>query len=83
MSKSARLQIPIEPEDAALLRDVAARHGKPLAEWARSHLIALEREDELTEVRDRRELLNGLSGLFVDLGSIDELNAELDTGRYR
>ena len=83
MSMTKRLQIPIEPEDARKLHEVAAQAGLSLSAWARQHLMAVADAEQQRARDERRHALAALTELQLDLGSVDELNRELADHKYQ
>lgn len=82
MSMTQRIQIPIHPEEAALLKRAAQRSGKSLAEWAREHLGRKARDELVGLEVGAQSWVEQIAALNGPIGSIEEMKEESTTGRY-
>ena len=80
---SSRLQVVMDEQELARVREDAKRHGLTVSEWVRQSLVQARRRPSGSSVEARLQAIDRALGVDGPTGEIDEMLAEIEAGRAR
>lgn len=77
---STRLQVVLSDEDAASLREMAAREGTTVSEWVRRSLREARRRQTTGQVDKRLAAIRSATAHEFPAPDVDQMLAEIEQG---